>query len=328
MFNKLAQWVLLSIAYLLAFPSFAYTSSCLNGAFPGADTQVGYATFGTVQVSSTAPIGSILATRTIPASGPIIQCTAGTYAIGYKMLFTTHWADNIYQTNIAGLGVRVTTASGHVFTYPTTYDTRTASSTITMSNDDPITVELIKIGPISAGVLQYPANALAHILVNSSRTAGSDYLGFAPRFSGDTTIVQPACEVKTSNIVVPLGKHRKGTMGAIGASTAKQPFIIPLTCSMSSSIKITMNGTVATNTTATQGVLKLDDSGTTAVGVGVQLLKGDGITPVALGSQVTYGTTSAAGDYNVDLYARYYQTQSTIGVGTANATATFTVSYN
>ncbi|MFQ2201928.1 fimbrial protein [Aeromonas hydrophila] len=326
MLNKLLQLILFSITYLFAFPSSAYTSTCANGNFPGEDTHVGYATFGTVKVSSAAPIGSVLATYTIPTSGPMIRCTAGTYAIAYRMYFSTHWANNIYQTNITGVGVRATTASGHIYTNPEVFEPRTASSTILINNDDPITVELIKTGPVSAGSLQYPVNAFAHLLVASVSHPGA--AGFILRFSGDTQIVQPACEVKTSNIIVPLGKHRKGTMGAIGASTAKQPFTIPLTCSMSSSIKITMNGTVAANTTATQGVLKLDDSGTTAIGVGVQLLKGDGITPVALGTQVTYGTASTAGDYNVALYARYYQTQSTISVGTANATATFTVSYN
>lgn len=128
-------------------------------------------------------------------------------------------------------------------------------------------------------------------------------------------------------IVFPILNNKQLIRQADSPKTV-HAFTIPLTCSVTSPVKITINGTTATNTTATQGVLQLNDSPITADGVGIQLLKNDGVSPVEIGAEVNYGTASGAGDYNVPLYARYYQTKSSVIVGVANATATFTVSYN
>jgi len=58
----------------------------------------------------------------------------------------------------------------------------------------------------------------------------------------------------------------------------------------------------------------------------VQVLKADGNTPVAFGTAINTGTTSAS-NYAINLYARYYQTGTTAGAGPVQGTATYTINY-
>lgn len=76
---------------------------------------------------------------------------------------------------------------------------------------------------------------------------------------------------------------------------------------------------------ANEGILNLNSSGTDAAkGVGVQLLFNN--SPFSSGTPINIGTSTNNGLYNINLAARYYQI-GTISPGTANSTATFTITY-
>jgi hypothetical protein len=64
---------------------------------------------------------------------------------------------------------------------------------------------------------------------------------------------------------------------------------------------------------------------TTASGVGVQVMYNN--APLALNSRIAVATTAADGTYAIPLKARYYQMQPAVTPGTANANATFTLTY-
>ncbi|WP_336797096.1 fimbrial protein [Erwinia aphidicola] len=110
-----------------------------------------------------------------------------------------------------------------------------------------------------------------------------------------------------------------------------QPFSIPLTnCSTGPAsdniAKVLFDGIGgSTNADASNGVLGLDKS-SKASGIGIQLLKEDGVTPFPLGKATQVGAVEK-GDMTLNFNARYIKTSAKPQPGSANAKASFTVSY-
>lgn len=325
--------IILFLAVIAAMPAYSWTASCTNyNVSLGVDQRMVYTSFGSqIVVPNSTSIGSVIAKYThVPSGANSGACTTtGTYGIAYRIVGTlSPLGGNIYNTNVPGVGIRVASATGILYSSGFNYSEKTAfnANSIVIKDDDAFVVELIKTGDITPGTLKFPGSGMFMQVILGERIG--EYSTVAGFLGSTPQIVQPACEASTSNISVPLGKFRKSTMASIGATTSKQMFTIPITCSKSSSIKITIGGNIAANTVATQGVLKLDDNVGAASGVGIQLLKSDGVTPVTLGSEIGYGTAAMAGEYNISFYAGYYRTQSEISAGVANSTATFTITYN
>jgi len=136
-----------------------------------------------------------------------------------------------------------------------------------------------------------------------------------------------ACSVGNASIIVPMGNIKTTAFSGVGSSPAAsntQSFTIPLSCNLGTRIFVSLSGTAVNGTT---GVLALDSAGSSGVasGVGIQLLSNN--TPVTFGNWINAGTASSSGAYNIPLQARYYQTAQTITAGTANSSATFTLTY-
>ena len=78
------------------------------------------------------------------------------------------------------------------------------------------------------------------------------------------------------------------------------------------------------------GVIKLAQEPGVATGIGVQLLAGKNKEPVVLGNAKEMGTSASGSkdsEQTIDIIARYYQTDTQITPGSANASATFTMTY-
>ena len=73
------------------------------------------------------------------------------------------------------------------------------------------------------------------------------------------------------------------------------------------------------------GVIANTAGGGYAQNVGVQVLDGNG-NPVPFDSAISAGPVTA-GNFNVQLNARYYQTGATVTAGQVKATATYTLTY-
>jgi major type 1 subunit fimbrin (pilin) len=148
------------------------------------------------------------------------------------------------------------------------------------------------------------------------------------------TVKDQTCSVAgDANQNVPLGSYTtnpsSGLGAGIGQTSAATAFNIQLNCEalLSGNFDVMMQfdgdtpsglsdaGVVALNTTST------------ANGVGVQILN-ENQQPIALATPfnvASYPLSSAL--ITVPLYARYYQTAAKINPGTANAVATYTLSY-
>lgn len=183
--------------------------------------------------------------------------------------------------------------------------------------DDKFRVKLIQDGTVKSGVTHFSGPIVAHLvdrkIVSSLRIMNTKM-----------NIIPTGCEIGDSNIVVSLGKHDKSEFGsAIGSVSTYKKFSIPLKCSEETVVGITLN---STNTTNFPGVLHLDNLDGSARGIGVQLLNEDG-SPVIFGQRTDLGNIWDGNYKNIDFLARYFKTEKKIVPGTANATATFSISY-
>lgn len=148
------------------------------------------------------------------------------------------------------------------------------------------------------------------------------------------TVKDETCSVAgNANQEVPLGSYTasksSGFGSGIGQTSSAVPFAVQLNCEalLSGTFDVMMqfNGDTVSGL-SDSGVVALN-SASTASGVGVQILNGDR-QPIALAAPfavASYPLSNAL--VTVPLYARYYQTASTVTPGTANAVATYTLSY-
>ncbi|WES69616.1 fimbrial protein [Superficieibacter sp. HKU1] len=150
-------------------------------------------------------------------------------------------------------------------------------------------------------------------------------------FTGN--IIEAGCQVNSSvssPMTVKLGDVAKTAFAAAGDTAANTKFTLVLSgCPedlKGKPVTVKYSGTPDTNNS---DYLQLTGYGTTGVasGVAVQLLNGSG-KELPLGSDSETKTVDAKSDTNLDFFARYIATSDTVGVGTANSTVNFTLSYN
>lgn len=181
-----------------------------------------------------------------------------------------------------------------------------------------LTFELVKTGPTSKGTLG--TGTYGNISLNNQ------YQVALVNVVNGGAITTSGCTVNTKSLTVPLGSVKRSEFSGVGSTTKTSIFNIFLDCGESTNINMTLNATA--DSSNAPGVIAIDPSAgtTTAKGVGIQLLLYD--KPVFIGSPFVIGRTVLDGDTRIDMGARYYQTKSTITAGQANATATFTLTYN
>lgn len=187
---------------------------------------------------------------------------------------------------------------------------------------------LIKTGPIPTG----PNPLDGRELFSGTFTGVGKGFGVGPV----GTVIQAHCGISGNPVSVnpvPLGTWDTSEFTGPGFGTILAPFTITLSaCEADPS-----DGNIAVATIKLDGVLgsvPVDenngvfsltaDSG--ASGVGVQILRGDGLTPVALGMEVplvpiTSGTTV------LDFNARFYQIAPHVDPGVAKGALNFTMTY-
>lgn len=145
-------------------------------------------------------------------------------------------------------------------------------------------------------------------------------------------VIGPTCTVTTGskNISVPLGSQNASQFNGIGSSSGSRRFNIDLvSCSNVKSVLLQFNATADSDypNAAQQGVIQLQNVANKASGVGVQLLKGDGSTPMPLNSQQAVWQGSSTSSLSLPFAVRYLQTKGRVTPGEANAIAEFVVAY-
>lgn len=279
----------------------------------------GYISFGKIAVQRDAAVGSVIATATTGAyngGNTIAGCTeAWTFRQELtKWLTLSSQGNGVYNTNVSGVGIRMTSPSGRVFPY----DLPINANTYVNINGDGIKVELIKTGDITGGTLDTGVLSRASV-VNQFYIANVT-------LNGTNTITSESCSVTTNPVNVPLGDHDKSEFSGPGTGTAWQTFNINLSCVQGARINVRIDAT-ADSDAGVPGVIKLDSDPVNASGVGVQVWYRYEDSPVQFGQERYYYTSPSGGNEYVQLQARYYQTTQSITAGKANATATFTLTY-
>lgn len=142
------------------------------------------------------------------------------------------------------------------------------------------------------------------------------------------TILDTACKVDTAsaNHTVDLGSVAATSFGASGATASHSRFTINLTdCPTAvKSASIRFDGPQASGNS---NLLALN-SDQTAKNVGVGIYQQDNTTLIPVGTNSAPVTLSATETNTLGFIAKYVSTASTVEAGSANAVATFTVTYN
>jgi type 1 fimbria pilin len=248
--------------------------------------------------------------------------------------------NNIYQTNIPGVGVRYTVSnvggtSCSGLPMPVSNNSVTvichqmaAAASPGYNYTVAVSTQFIKTGSISPGALTtIPAIWVDNHINNQSGSIswGDLYSGSA---SGSVTSI--ACSVKQSAIQVNLPQAKTKDLGTVGATTGATPFALSLDCDPGVKVAVTL--TDASNPSNTSTTLGLSP-GSTSGGVGLQIV--NGTTPVAYGpdsavagnvNQWSAGL-STGGPFSIPLAAQYVMTSAALNPGTVNGAATFTMSY-
>ncbi|CAI8908872.1 major type 1 subunit fimbrin (pilin) [Pseudomonas sp. IT-P258] len=252
----------------------------------------------------------------------------------------------LLQTNIAGVAAQISLGSPYDGITPGYWKISGPDSSVPFSGyidfNTPFTLQhtllrgvvtLIKTGPIGKGVQPLDTG---HELVKASFSDIPD--AFSLALSGSVT--QAECTLSANPVSadpVKLGDWSTAQFTGQGDTTDPVPFSIALNSCISDPLP---GGTVTTahirlepmagSTTidANLGLFSLG-SGSTAKGVGIQILGRDATTPVMLNTDVMQGTIPASGGMLLEFNALYYQTGATADVspGSADASLAFTITY-
>ncbi|MGX5144106.1 fimbrial protein [Enterobacter hormaechei] len=309
--------LLKSVGLVLALWSLSFVVQASCQFVNGVTAEIpGYISFGNIAVQRDTPVGSVIATATTGAyngGNTIAGCTeAWTFRQELTKWQTLSAQGNgVYNTNVPGVGIRMTSPSGKVLPY----DLPINANTYVNINGDGIKAELIKTGDITGGTLDTGMLARASV-VNQFYIANVT-------LNGNNTITSESCTVTTPTVNVPMDDHEKSEFSGVGSTTDWVNFDIGLTCDVGARINVRIDA-AADPSASSQGVMQLDSGG--ASGVGIQLHYRPDDATVQYGQERFYWQ-SVYGDEIVQLKARYYQTAQTITPGPANATATFTLTY-
>jgi type 1 fimbria pilin len=294
----------------------------------GSPQFVAQASGTTVKINPNAPDGAVLAEleptmylnwrATVKCSGtasPTVTLITG----------LTYLGDNVYDTGVPGIGIRFAHPIGGWFPYEGTLNPGTY-----VPFPSKATLQLVKIGAIPApGTLPtiYARTEIAEAGV------GTNYLNVFTRFS----IYGPKLEISipTCQVTTPLVSVYSSQFTEMGSVSAASDLAIGVKCTggaAGSKVAVHAVLTDQSDPENRDDALKLS-ADSTASGLGVQVLfKGNVIRfgPDSKHSDAEnrwLAGTTGVGEYSIPLSARYVRTGSVVSAGTANARATFTLSY-
>lgn len=314
---------------------------------------------GTIYVPRDAPVGSVIgqermSQRTNNSELKSIRCgndgnvrlTFNTQSTASPVggLLTGISPLSVMQTNIAGVGVR--------FSLGFPFD-GSASNAFTPDNGDTTVpfsahhhqgmgsallrfsvlhsyITLVKTGPIALGTQTFDGEKELF----SGRFSGIPGKSFSARLNG--SVIQAHCGTNTvSADPVQLGDWDQKDFTGTGYTTTAVPFSITLSdCNADSGdVQIATanihfkDASAIPFVASAPGVFGLT-SDSTAKGIGIQVLKSDGSTPVELNTEVPIKAISASGTV-LNFAARFYQTGPSIDVhpGIAKGALNFTLTY-
>ncbi|WP_321940128.1 fimbrial protein [Burkholderia cepacia] len=295
--------------------------------------------YATPEFNPSVPVGTVLHSVAVPlvSTGTwyesVLYCQSGDPGeVNYgRITGTVDPRYNTFPTTVSGIGVRIRRDNA-----PDSWWPRSGrGAQFTTFGLDPLRVEFVKTGPITAaGSLR---GEIGGVWFRDKKWQAISY-----RILGSIQIRPkvPTCSVATKQISVKMNPTDNNftarDFGGIGGTTPERDFSIQLNCSggdegTSTNAYVTL--TDNSNSGNRSNLLSLTPD-SKASGVAVQILK-DG-TPLSFGPDSSAPSNpnqwkagnipQGQGGFTIPLTARYIQT-GTLKGGTANAVATFTMSY-
>jgi type 1 fimbria pilin len=312
---------LINIIFLLC------VAAGLNSAHAGTCTtitpQESTLSIGTITVQRDVAVGTVLFSRNATLTGSYLTGCTNPLMLGFSMRYLnatpSTYGNHVYNTNVNGIGVRF--SSGNYFENPTnTFSYNAQSDYVEWWGGK---IELIVTGPVASGSLT--PGVLGVVMLQGSDGVYRDGLTTTLL---DGTINVLACSITTPQLTFPIGDISAATFGSTVGTTpagAQNTQNLGLNCDPGANVNVSLSG-IQNPDVATTSVLALTGQGNTgtAKGVGVQLLYNG--TPITLNTRLPLNVATG-GQQAFPLTARYYQTQTTVEPGTANASATLNLTY-
>ncbi|WP_336219653.1 type 1 fimbrial protein [Citrobacter amalonaticus] len=278
------------------------------------------------------------------------------YVVGYFYLNTPQveapGGTQLMPTNLSGIGVRVTAmnqAGPNDSPTPVDNDWHAGSGTRddhTLRNSQYM-VELVATGgPISAGTLSF-GSPLAQVdfREDPSHSAAGDIASNVVLNNTQVVIKAMGCNADTSSLRFNFDTINVTEFDTQNVIRAPEDQTVNLTCEVGTNVSLSVAAAEASGDNANHTVIALTGAGSegVATGLGVQLgLKARTYDSGTQGLPLNQLLTIISSQRNGNLYtsggaqaqepltfsASYYKTAGTVIAGTANATATLTLTYN
>lgn len=299
-----------------------------------------------ITVQRDIPVGSVIGTQITSGTVAAYSCTNSDPKLSYQQMgikgYGTYVGNfngrRVYKTNIEGVGYAIGGVSvsacggttrwvdGVTGTADGNPNNRTICSVNGIFDSQPITLKAMitfyKTAEVTGSGTVTARNVGAFILRNNQSGWFSPESDINISSFNVTTL---ACTVNTPVISVPMGSVNKNEFSGLGSwpgNVNTRNFTIPLICNAGTRVNVRLDGNV---NDAAKGVININSARDGASGVGIQLLHGN--NPLMLGVPFFSGENLTQGRYDIPFQARYFQTGNVINPGTANASATFTLTY-
>jgi type 1 fimbria pilin len=338
-FMRLARLVAL-MCLLLAAPAAHAQINCNQSVFSNYSPAVGTNVFG-----RDAPVGSTTQTYTNSIRFHCQQdpCCDRDIFLTFKAAPNTEVPGypDVYPTNVAGVGVRFTISNGPgtscrqlPLTIPDGYNKITChqppgAHEPGMDYNIDVGAQFVKTGPIGAADLLTMPSVSMTLNVNDDPRNWAWGNVFSGSASGGFTI--GACSVNRPAVQVTMPAAWIKDLSEIGATTGATPFVLSLYCD--AGVRVAMTLTDAVDPANRTSTLTLTPD-STARGVGYQISHDDVLVYYGPASAQAYvanqffvsTTLTTGGPLLLPFSARYVRTGRIDG-GSADALATFTMSY-
>ncbi|MCB5308649.1 fimbrial protein [Yersinia massiliensis] len=248
---------------------------------------------------------------------------------------------NIYPTSLRGIGIKYNIdsnyynngCSNHLSSHlVSTIFTTGHSFSCSNDNSTVFTAEVVSL----VSIVKLDADHEVGRITNLPKFSSNYFVYTKGPASGKTlnnifetpdflVIRRNGCTLDSNRLDFNLGENQQNDFKGIGSIGKEVTQKIALTCDPDTHYFLQVDGVAELND---KGVIKLTPEPGVATGVGVQLLANG--QAVEFGRAKQMGTSSTSGNNireTIDITAKYYQTAPTITPGPANASATFTMTY-
>lgn len=329
----------------LAVSLFAYNytnANCtLNKGFTTVDIPMN---IGKIVVKPTDPIGTILQRNTFSispnnssatcsrASDQIIAALPLNYPISAI-------GNNVYATNIPGIGIRLYREAADASDFSGYYPYRrtlTPNQTYTLSPGY-FVMEVIKTAMTTgSGALVAGRYSTYYVSGQQNRP----FLTTTVLSNAPILIASSSCEIQSGvDSPVQLPTVMKSAFRAIGSTQGEQNFNLSILCNggennsgIATSNTISLSFDYNSDTSNNQVINNSAANSIKANGVGVELLwnLNGANKPIQKATKLNIGSVSSnqTVEYDIPLTARYYQTATNVTAGEVKATATVTIQYD